>query len=157
MKWQKRARLGVAVFGIACAIVVYAAIGEREKAAILAPPERMDPKATIESIGAEVQQERGSQRDFDIKSERQLFYENGSSKLFEVEVHVRGRQGRDFTLTAREARAGENRRELQLSGNVKLEASDGFELHTEEGSFNQDDGIVRAPGEVTFAKGRMSG
>src|SRR5262245_32338112 len=157
MKWQRLARIGVATFGIACAIVVYAAIGEREKAAILAPPERMDPKATIESIGAQVQQERGTQRDFDIRSERQLFYENGSSKLFGVEIHVRGRQGRDFALTAQEAQAGENRKELQLSGNVKLAASDGFELHTEQASFNQDDGIVRAPGEVTFEKGRMNG
>jgi LPS export ABC transporter protein LptC len=157
MKWQRRARIGVAIFGIACAIVVYAAIGEREKTVLVAPPERTDPKATIESTGAQVQQNRGTQRDFDIKSDRTLFYENGASKMFGVQVNVRGREGRDFALTAREAQAGADRRELALSGNVKLAASDGFELHTGEGSFNQDDGIVRAPGEVRFAKGRMSG
>jgi LPS export ABC transporter protein LptC len=157
MRWQKRARLGVAVFGIACAIVVYAAIGERQTATQLPPPERLDPAATIESVGARVQQERGTERDFDIRSEKQLFYENGSSRLFGVEVNVRGREGRDFTLTAKEAQAGENRKELQLAGAVVLRASDGFELRTGQASFNQDDGIVRAPGEVAFQKGRMNG
>ena len=157
MRWQKRARLGVAIFGIVCAVVVYAAIGERQDAAPPPPIERVDPKAQIESVGAQVQQERGTERDFDIKSERQLFYENGSSRLFGVEIRVRGRQGRDFALTAKEARAGEDRRVLELSGEVKLQASDGFELKAAQASFNQDDGIVRAPGEVTFAKGAMRG
>lgn len=157
MKWQRRARFGVAIFGIACAIAVYAAIGERQTVAPLPLPERIDPKATIEGVGAQVQQERGVRRDFDIKSERQLFYENGATKLFGVAITVRGREGRDFVLVAKEAEAGENRTELQLSGDVKLEASDGFELHAEQASFNQDDGVVRAPGEITFEKGRMTG
>jgi lipopolysaccharide export system protein LptA len=157
MRWQKRARFGVAVFGIACAIVVYAAIGERQTAAPPPAPARLDPKAILESEGAQVQQERGAQRDFDVSSARQLSYDDGSTKMVEVVIRVRGRSGRDYVLKGREATAGKNQRVLELAGDVRLEASDGFELHADSGSFNQDDGMVRVPGEVTFARGRMSG
>ena len=157
MRWQKRARLGVAMFGIGCAIAVYAAIGERAAGTPPAPPARIDPKAILESEGAQVQQERGAERDFDIKSARQLAYEDGSTKLVGVEIHVRGRRGRDFVLTGREAQAGKDQQELQLSGAVKLAASDGFVLTAESASFSRDDGIVRAPGPIAFEKGRMSG
>jgi lipopolysaccharide export system protein LptA len=157
MRWQKRARLGVAIFGVACAIVVYAAIGERASGTPPAAPARIDPKAILESEGAQVQQERGAERDFDIKSERQLAYEDGSTKLVGVEIHVRGRRGRDFVLTGREAQAGKDQEELQLSGAVKLAASDGFVLTAESASFSRGDGLVRAPGPIAFEKGRMSG
>jgi lipopolysaccharide export system protein LptA len=157
MRWQKRARLGVAIFGVACAIVVYAAIGERAAGTPPAAPARIDPKAILESEGAQVQQERGAERDFDIKSDRQLAYEDGSTKLVGVEIHVRGRRGRDFVLTGREAQAGKDQEDLQLFGAVKLAASDGFVLTAESASFSRSDGIVRAPGPIAFEKGRMSG
>jgi lipopolysaccharide export system protein LptA len=158
MRWQKPARVGVAIFGIACAIAVYAAIGERVVGTPPTPPARMDPKAILESEGAQVQQERGAQRDFDVTFDRQLTYEDGSTKGFGVRISVRGRQGRDFVLTGREARAaGENQQELQLSGAVRLEASDGFVLTAESASLSRGDGIVRAPGPIAFEKGRMTG
>ena len=116
MRWQKPARVGVAIFGVACAIAVYAAIGERVIGTPPVPPARMDPKAILESEGAQVQQERGSERDFDVTFERQLTYEDGSTKGFGVKISVRGRQGRDFVLIGREASAGEKQEELQLSG-----------------------------------------
>ena len=157
MRWQKPARFGVAIFGIACAIAVYAAIGERVIGTPPTPPARMDPKAILESEGAQVQQERGAQRDFDVTFERQLTYEDGSTKGFGVKISVRGRQGRDFVLTGREAQSGEKQQELQLSGAVKLEASDGFVLTAESAAFSRGDGIVRAPGPIAFEKGRMTG
>jgi lipopolysaccharide export system protein LptA len=148
----------VAIFGIACAIAVYAAIGERVIGTPPTPPARMDPKAVLESEGAQVQQERGAERDFDVTFDRQLTYEDGSTKGFGVRISVRGRQGRDFVLIGREAQAaGENQQQLQLSGAVRLEASDGFVLTAESASFSRDDGIVRAPGPIAFEKGRMTG
>jgi lipopolysaccharide export system protein LptA len=158
MRWHKPARFAVAIFGIACAIAVYAAIGERVIGIPPSPPARLDPKAILESEGAQVQQERGAERDFDVTFDRQLTYEDGSIKGFGVRISVHGRQGRDFVLTGREAQAaGKEQQELQLSGAVKLVASDGFVLTTESASFSRGDGLVRAPGSVAFEKGRMSG
>ncbi len=157
MAWQKRARLGVAVFGIACAIGVYAAMGERDKPAPAPVIERVDPKAVIESQGNVLQQVRGSRQDYLIKADQQLTYEGGASKLVGVEISVRNRGGRDYVITAGEAQAGERQQELRLTGDVTLVASDGFEISAAEAFFSEGDGTVRTPGAFAFRRGRMHG
>ncbi len=157
MTWQKRARFGVAVFGIACAIAVYAAMGQRAKQVTLPPPQRIDPKAILESSGNVLQQLRGTKQDYVIEAERQLTYLGGATKLVGVKITVRNRGGRDYVVTGHEAQAGDKQKELQLAGGVKLEASDGFIVQTDTASFNQEDGLMTAPGAVTFQRGRMNG
>jgi lipopolysaccharide export system protein LptA len=158
IKWQKRARAGVAVFGIASAIAVYAAMGERTKPVPAAPPERVDPKAVIESQGTVIQQVRGTKQDYLVEAAQQLVYEGGATRLRDVKVTVNNRAGgRSFVITARDAQAGEKQQQLQLTGAVKLVASDGFELTTEQAFFTENDGNVRAPREFTFSRGRMAG
>ena len=155
--WQKRARIGVALFGLVFAGVVYFAIGERQAVEAPRPLERLDPKAIFETTGAFLQRVRGTEQDFDIKAEKTFSYEDGSTKQVNVEITVRNREGRDFFITAREAQAGKDQVEMKLAGEVKLRASDGFELTTEAATFNQTDGIARVPGAAAFAKGRMTG
>ena len=154
--WQKRLRIGLAIFGIVFAGLVYRSIGERQAPAAVRPVERTDPKAISEARESSVEQVRGIQREFEVKSERTLTYDDSSQKHFNVEITVR-RDGRVVVVTAKEAQAGPNQVELQLSGGLKLSVNDGFELVTDHGTFNQDEGIARAPGEVTFKKGLMSG
>jgi lipopolysaccharide export system protein LptA len=157
MHWQKRARFGVAVFGIVGAGVVYSAIGERRAAA--PPPllQRLDPKALVESTSGLLRQVSGERQDYEIHFDRQLTYEQGRTRLFGIRIVVRHRDGRDFEVTAKEADAGENQRALQLTGDVKLAASDGFELTSDHATFNQDEQVVRADGKVAFKKNRMNG
>ena len=158
LSWQKRARLGVAVFGIVFAVVVYAAIGERRVAPPPRPVERLDPKAMAETEGATMQQTRGARMDFEITGARIQAYADGSSKLTQVRITVPNRGGRDYVITANEAfDAGKEDAELELKGDVKLVASDGFELTTGAGTFNRQSGIARADGPVVFKQGRMSG
>ncbi len=156
MAWQKRARIGVAVFGIACAGVVYTALGQRRAPAPVTAVRRLDPKALLESTAGLLKQVRGVKEDFKITFDRQLTYENGRSKLFGVHVERKGGD-RDFHVSADEAEAGDNQRVLQLSGNTKLTASDGFTLATDRAVFNRDEEVVRSEGKVTFGKARMSG
>jgi LPS export ABC transporter protein LptC/lipopolysaccharide transport protein LptA len=157
MKWQRWARLLVAIVGIAAAVVVYATMGERAKPVPVSEPNRLDPKAVIESSGNVVQQVRGTRQDFLIEAERQLTYEGGATKLLGVKITVRHRGGRDYVVTGREAQAGENQKELQLTGGVELKASDGFTIRTDNAAFNQDTGLMTAPGGVTFGRDRLSG
>src|SRR5262245_28397183 len=156
MKWQKWARLLAATIGIAAAVVVYATMGERVKPTPVSEPTRLDPKALIESSGNIVQQVRGTRQDFLIEAERQLTYEGGATKLLGVKITVRHRGGRDYVVTGREAQAGENQKELQLTGGVELKASDGFIVRTDTAAFNQDTGLMTAPGGVTFGRDRLS-
>jgi LPS export ABC transporter protein LptC/lipopolysaccharide transport protein LptA len=157
MRWQKWARLLVAIIGIAAAVVVYATMGERAKLIPAIAPTRIDPKAIIESSGNVVQQVRGTKQDYLIEAERQLTYEGGATKLVGVKITVRNRGGRDYVVTGREAQAGENQKELQLGGGVQLAASDGFIVRADTATFNQDTGVMVAPGAVTFERNRMMG
>lgn len=157
MRWQKRARIAAASVGLATAIGVYAVMEERAQPAPAAVVDRVDPKALIESRGNILQQVRGTRQDYVIEAAQQLTYQGGATKLVDIKVTVKNRAGRDYVITAREAQAGEGEQELRLTGTVKLEASDGFQIATEEAFFSEQDGTVRAPEAFTFSRGRMSG
>jgi LPS export ABC transporter protein LptC len=155
--WQRRTRIGLAIFGVALATVVYFSMGERRSQAPPAPVQRSDPKSVFEGEQVGLQRLRQTQRDFSITSSRTVSYEDGSQKMFAVEITVRKSDGRSYVVTADEATAGKEQRERQLTGHVKLKVSDGFEMTTDRATHNQDDNIVRAPGAIAFSKGRMSG
>lgn len=157
MHWQKRGRLVVGLFGLGCAAAVYLSIGERPDPVASAPPERTDPAAMIESTGNVVQQVRGLRQEYLVEAERQLTYEGGAATLFGVTVTLRERAGRDFVISGRQARTGRDQRTLELTGDVHMVGSDGFEMRAEEASFTADDGMVRVPGAVTFGRGLLSG
>jgi LPS export ABC transporter protein LptC len=157
MRWQKRARIGVAIFGIAVAAVVYFAIGERQAPKDAPALVRVDAAALLEAAGCEINRVSGVRQDFKVTCDRQLAYEDGTSKLFGVRIDVRERQGRDFVITGDEAVANDKSREITLTGSVTLTASDGFQLTSGAASFRESDGIVRSPGAVSFGRGQMSG
>jgi lipopolysaccharide export system protein LptA len=157
LRWQRRARLGLAAFGIACAIAVYAAIGERRQAPPLERPVREDPRSVIESTGAAFEQFRADKQEYVIEAERQLTYEGGATKFVGVRIHVNDREGRDFVMAGREAQVGDKRQDIEVSGDVQLSASDGFVATTDRATFSEADATVRAAGAVQFRKGRMSG
>jgi LPS export ABC transporter protein LptC len=155
--WQKRARIVLAIFGVAVAVVVYQSIGERRISTAPAAAPRTDPKAQFEVQQGEAQRLRAGERDFSIKFARSLAYDDGSQKMFEVTITVNKPDGRAYVVTADEATAGKDQRERQLAGHVRLKVSDGFEMTTDRASHNQDDSIVRAPGAIAFSKGHMTG
>jgi LPS export ABC transporter protein LptC len=157
MSWHKPVRVAVGVFGVASLVVVYFGISARQTAAPPAAMERLDPKAILESTGAILQQVRKGEEDFEVRADRTLNYEDGSARMLGVRVSVKKRNGRDFVVTAKEAGAGKDRKDLHLTGDVVLEASDGFRLTTDDATYADEAGVVRAPGKVAFTKGGMSG
>jgi LPS export ABC transporter protein LptC len=157
MSWHKPVRVGVGVFGLVAAVVVYFAIGSRQTAPPPTSGERLDPKAILESTAAVLQQVRQGEEDFEVTADRTLNYEDGTAKLMGVRISVKKRGGRDFLVTAQEAGAGKDRKNLALKGSVVLEASDGFKLTTDDATFEDLAGLVKAPGKVAFTKGGLSG
>jgi LPS export ABC transporter protein LptC len=155
--WQKRVRLGVAVFGLVFGVIVYSAIQERQPAAPPEPVRRADPKSIAEIYSAVADQLSGGERNYEISFERYQQYEDGSSRLFNVRVSVPNRGGRAFVISAIEGYTARGETELRMTGDVKVSASDGFELTTGDATFDQNTGIARASGPVAFRKGRMSG
>src|SRR4051812_14326387 len=141
--WQKRARVTVAVFGLACAVVVFFAIGHRPPASTPASVTRLDPAASVESPrGGTVQRFRGDKRDFEIVYGTQLTYPDGTTRMKPVTIRVKKADGHSYVVTAGEAEAAQDQTHLQLSSGVSLKADDGFELSADRATYSQADGLV---------------
>lgn len=156
-RWQTLARAGAALVGVAGIVAVYATMKERVVPVETPPPQRLDPKAMIESSGNVLQQVSGARQDYVVEAARQLYYEGGATTLVGVKISVRNRGGRDYVVTGAEAHTAEGQKQLELKGGVHLEANDGFRLETDVATFNQESGVMSAPGMVRFERGRLTG
>ena len=157
-RWQRRARLIIAVFAVIFAAVVFFAVKRRGPGPAAAPDPRMTPGAAIESTVGHYERFKFSREDLSVDYERLLTYPDGKSKLLGVRITSTNRSdGRTFVVTGKEAQVLENPTTYAIDGDVKLAASDGLTATSEHATYAESDGTVRAPGPVTFAKGRMSG
>ncbi len=96
MRWQKIARLAIALFVIGFAIVVFLAMRPRPSAR--ATPTTWPapiPKAILESGAGERKQFKFGKLDFTVKYERLLNYKDGRSKMGGVTLTLPDRNGRD--------------------------------------------------------------
>lgn len=155
--WHKRARLGVALFGVTVAAIVYVAMGERQASAPPPPVARADPKAVVEITSGIVEGITGVEKNFDINFSRVLTYPDGSMRFSEPDILVSKGENRTFRIRAKEALTDKAQSDIQLTGAVRMEDSDGFFLTTESGKFDRTKSIATADGAVTFGRGRMSG
>ncbi len=155
--WHKRARLGVAIFGVAIATIVYFAMGERQAASAPSPITRLDPKAVLEITQGIVEGITGIEKNFELQSKSSTTYSDGSTRHNDATIIVHKGENRTFKVIAREARVGKDQNLIELAGDVKLEDSDGFFLTTDAATYDRKASLARTPAAVTFGKGRMSG
>jgi len=124
----------------------------------VAPLVRTDPRAVVESIGGTAMRFKSGHEDVRVEYQRQLTYQDGSTKLIGVKVFTDDRgDGRSFVVTGKEGDVAKGESVVTLSGDVKLVEKDGFTARTVRASYNNTDGLVRAPGPVDFFHGRLSG
>jgi LPS export ABC transporter protein LptC/lipopolysaccharide transport protein LptA len=161
VRWQKRLRFAIALFAVAFAVVVVLAFKHRPAAGpeVSAPAPADDPNAVVVSTGGDVARYTGTRKDVSIEYDKQLTYADGSTKLVGVRVATtdRNTKGRSFHVEAREGQVGKNQSTLTMTGDVKLTASDGLTARTEHATYADADATVRAPGPVSFSRGRLSG
>jgi LPS export ABC transporter protein LptC len=156
LAWQKRARWAVLAIALGVVAVVFATTRRREEPPPPAPIERVDPAAVIESTGAQMSQVKGDNVTVTIDAEQQLSYPDGSVRMLKAKV-TSIRDGRTFVAISDEARVGEDQTNLEMKGNVRLLSSEGLDASARTATYNKGEGIVRAPGPVTFKNGRLSG
>ena len=159
VSWQKPARIGVALVGIASALAVYFAMGERRAAPPPKPVQYSDPKAVVSITGSLLKNFAGNTKDFEVIHEQLDRYEDGSTKLLgnPLQILVRKGENRTVRIRAPEAKVSKDENSFELRGPVRLEDSDGFWLETAAATVNRTDSIAHVPGTATFGKGRMSG
>lgn len=157
MSWQRHARLAAGAFAVMFGVGVYFAIGEREAPSAVAPVERLDPEAAVEIRGGDAVRLSGTTRDFSIRYESSLTYDDGRSRFLGAHVTVEDRGNRDFEITAAELTVGADQ-SFDLRGGVTMTASDGLVVKSEQATYRDGPGVVLSvPGAVTFSRGRMEG
>src|SRR5947209_7524369 len=130
--WQRRARFVVAIAAVAFAILVVFAL-KRRPSSSAQPVVPADPGAVVEVTGGRVERFKLSREDVRVTYERQLTYQNGSTKLMGVTIAADERAGgRSFTVTGKEASVGQNESTIQISGDVRLAASDSMIVRTQQ-------------------------
>jgi lipopolysaccharide export system protein LptA len=156
MKWQKRARLVMAVLGISVVALVFLTLRERRTPAQGAAVTRLDPAAVAESAGGRLTQATGIRVPGVVDYERMLAYADGTARLIGPKITT-SRGGQEYVITGTEANVGADQSHITMRGDVKLASSAGLQAETGEASYSRGEGIVRAPGRVRFAKGALRG
>jgi lipopolysaccharide export system protein LptA len=146
---------------VAVVVVIAVALALKRRVIPAAPPlvaVRTDPKAVVESTSGRAVRFNRAHEDIRVEYERQLTYEDSSTKLMKVKIVADDRgDGRSFTLTADEGDTGKDEAMISLDGHVTLLEGDGFTAETKGATYDKRDDKVRAPGDLTFHHNRLSG
>jgi lipopolysaccharide export system protein LptA len=110
----------------------------------------------VETSGATLRQVKGARENFKLEAEKQLTYQDGSTKLIGVKITIE-REGKTYVITGNETKAGSNQSNIEIIGNVHLTSNDNLDVTAGSATYTETEGIVRAPGDVKFRRGRMSG
>jgi lipopolysaccharide export system protein LptA len=164
VRWQKVARLAIAVFVIAFAGFVFSAMRQRVPAPAGAPAASgADPEAITESGPGERKGFNLGTLTDTLKFDKIVTYKDGKSKVLGVTLTLPDRNGRTFVVTADEGeleapadKPGEPS-VAKVRGHVKLTTDNGLEILGNEADYDGKAGVVTVPGPVTFTRGRMKG
>jgi lipopolysaccharide export system protein LptA len=164
VRWQKAARLAIAVFVIAFAGFVFSAMRQRVAAPGGTPAASgADPEAIMESGAGERKGFNLGRLTDTLKFDKVVTYKDGTSKLFGVTLTLPDRNGRTFVVTADEGelvapadKPGEPS-VAKVRGHVKLTTDNGLEILGNQADYDGAAGVVTVPGPVTFTRGRMKG
>lgn len=159
--WQRRLRFGLGLFIVVLATVLVWSL--RRPPARVTPtpaPVRTDPLAFVESIGGRSVRYVGGKQDVVIEHYDWMgSYNDGRTKFKGGTFRVLRRGGRDYLIKALEAefKGQAPNIDVVMKGGVDLTSSDGFTFKTSDATYTNADGMMSAPGPVTFSGKRLSG
>ena len=117
--WQRRARLVIAVIGIAFAIVVATAFRTRSPQITTTTIERSDPSALVESAGGRTIRINRDKEEIRIDYEKTLTYADGSNRLEGVTVVTERNGGRVFTIVGEKGQVADKENVISLEGSAR--------------------------------------
>lgn len=156
-RWQKPVRVGLGLFAVAFAAVLWLLIGEREPQAPIQAIERLDPAAASEIKGGDAVQVKGARRDIHVQFAEQVRYDDGRTRYTGFQAFVDDRGGRSFSVSGNEAWVGKDLSAYDVTGDVTLKTSDGLTATTPRATFAEEEGVLRGDGPVRFQRGRLTG
>src|SRR3954462_4069058 len=161
MSWQKKARLAIAAFVIVfIAIVVVALRHRKPPPAAAAAPERRDKDCVLENNqSGEPHQSKNGKVVFSMKYGFLCTYADGRTRLGNGVEITATKNDKPFTIVSRDAeivQSGDELKTRHFTKDVKL-TSEGTEVATDDATYDQPAGLLKAPGPVAFKRGRMHG
>jgi len=165
MRWQKAARLAIGAIVIAVTAMVFVALRRTPPPKVAIPAPRTDPGASAEVKGplTHTRTNNEGKVTFKVDAEGQLMYSDGRNILKNAVLTLPDRNGRTITVSGVEMELStpkDGPREIdfvKMSKGVKLKASDGLEVTSNDATFDEKTGVLTVPGPVQFARGRMTG
>jgi lipopolysaccharide export system protein LptA len=165
MRWQKAARIAIAVGVVAFTLIVFIALRRNKPPVLPETSPRTDPDAVFQT-NAPVKYQKFSREGkiiVSIAAQGQATYANGRHKLRQARLTLPDRGGRTLEIesdemetTAPPDKPGELGTAL-MNGHVKMTASDGLVVTAAQATYDSRDGMVRVPGAVEFSRGRLKG
>ena len=164
MRWQRIARLAIAVFVLVFAAIVFVKLRRPPKVAAPAQTPRVDQK-TVAEVGQftyTVTDDKGNVQ-YTINAKRALTYPDGRQILDDADIILPDRNGRPMKLhgTVMELVApqgGDGKPQtVVVTKGVKLTSDDGLEVISDQANYDRRTSVVTIPGAVQFVKGRLTG
>lgn len=165
MRWQKKARLALAVFIVVFAGIVFLALQRSRPESPAGEMLPIDQQAVAQTLGTGIYERRdqAGKLQLSIHSTGQRAYENGRNVFENATLTLPDRNGRDLVIKAPEAevvKPADGESELStaiLRGGVELTTSDDLVVEAQDATYNDADGILNIPGPMTFVRGRLKG
>ncbi len=162
MRWQKAARLAIAVFVIAFAGLVIFTIRQRTAVPDRVPEPVKRTDAPVETPGPlRFERVDNGKLIYRLTGVGHKMYHDGRQVIGTVELTLPDRNGKTFKVTADEAEF--QRQPAQevgsgtFKGNVRLTTNDGIEVKAASANYDDTTGVLTVPGHVEFTRGRMNG
>jgi lipopolysaccharide export system protein LptA len=162
MRWQKAARLAIAVFVIAFAGLVVFTIRQRTAVPERVPQPVKPTDAPVETPGPlRFERVDNGKLIYRLTGVGHKMYNDGRQVIGSVELTLPDRNGKTFKVNSDEAEF--QRQPAQevgsgtFKGNVRLTTNDGIEVKAASANYDDTTGVVTVPGRVEFARGRMKG
>lgn len=151
ISWQRRVRGLLAIGTAAFAAVLYLALGERPPRPDSPLAERRDPTALVESTGTKLVRLLDDTEHFQVEAGRQLLYPDGRARFEDgVRVRLPAPDRRETLLTARRGEVRDDRRVVDLDGDVRLTSFDGARVEADRATYDHRTGLVEVVGPMRF-------
>jgi LPS export ABC transporter protein LptC len=164
MKWQKTARIVIAVGVVLFTALVLVTLRRNSPPAVSPTTPRTDTDASVQAQGPITNiRTKDGKIVLSLTSQGAVTYPDGRTKLQKAVLTLPDRGGRTLTVSSDEMEVTappDNLAQLasaKMTGNVRMTSNDGLVVTTSEATYDQPIALLKVPGPVEFTRDRLKG
>ena len=164
MKWQKPARIAIAVGVVLFTAVVLISLRRTRPPAATPSTPRTEETASVEVKGRTLySRTKDGKVVVSLTAEGFATYPDGRTKLPKAILTLPERDGRTLVVSSDEMDVTSPPGNLaefttaRMTGNVRMTSNDGLVVTTGEATYDEPNHLLKAPGPVEFNRGRLTG